>query len=365
MSALRRLRLALPWGVSLLLVLYLALTTDLERVWLAIRSVSLAPLVLVTVGGVVLGYLYDAWCLALALRRFNAPVSGRDVLPLKGASYLLNIVNYHAAAGGMALYLRRTRDVPFLEGASTFLFLDAADLLALAALVGAGLLTAGASVDEGLRQALLVTLAALAAGFVGAWLYWLKGWNFGVFGFLRAWRVFHAFRAARLVDYLWLAGLRVGLVVIYTAMVWLYLRLFGVHVPVGAMMALYPIVVLVWTIPVTVAGLGTAQIAIRCLFGGFAAVLLLSPPSLALAGGWLVPATGLAVPGLAAAPVAAVPLGAVAGALGAALDPTPAVDACSTTMIFATVLLRAAIGAVCLRGATRSYFRAAAAGARA
>lgn len=299
------LKRALPWVVSLGLVAWLVATTDLDAVWAAIRAVPMVPLLAATVGAVVVSYLYDALCLTLVLRRFNAPVRYGEILPLKGASYFLNIVNYNAAAGGMALHLRRTRGVGFLEAASSFLFLNVADVVALCVLVTVGLLATGDVVSAEARAGLWTTVAVIGAALAGTWVYWNAGFDFLVLGRLRSWRIFHAFARARVADYGWLAALRLGLLLQYILLMWAYLWLFDIRVPLTVMFALHPIVILIWTVPVSIAGLGTVQLALRLLYAPFAVETL--------------------------------------------ADPVPVIDACSTTNIFVTVLIRVAIGYACLR----------------
>jgi len=299
------LKRALPWVVSVGLVVWLLATTDIAAVWAAVGSVSVVPLVAVTVGMVFVGYLYDTFCLALVLRHFGAPVRFGELLPLKGASYFLNIVNYNAAAGGMAFHLSRTRNVPFLETASTFLFMNVADVAALALLVTLGLLGAGDLLGADARTGLWTTVAVVGSAVAGTWLYWNGRQDFFVLGRLRSWRIFQAFARARLVDYGWVTGLRIGLLLQYILLMWAYLGLFGIHVPLWAMLALHPIIVFLWTVPISIAGLGTVQVAQRLLYAPFV------DPSVA--------------------------------------DPLPLIDACSTTMIFATVLVRVLIGYASMR----------------
>ena len=350
-----RIRQALPWVVSAALVAYLVATTDLPRFWHAVRGVALLPFLAVTVISVLSAFFYETFCLTQAFRRFNAPVTVRELLPVKAASFLLNIVNYHAASGGIAVFLRKTRGVPLLEAASTFLFLCVTDVLALLLLVGAGLALAPAGLSVATREGLTIVLAVLGLASACGLLYWLVGWNFFVLGRLRGWRVFSTFRQARPADWFTFVGLRLGLVLIYTAEAWLFLALFDVPVPPGAMLALYPIVVLVWTIPVSIAGLGTAQVAIRALFGSFAAYLLLAPGA-AVALPVVAPPL-LWLGGAPTLPLTALQQGATLAAFGAVFDPAPVLDAFSTSMIVATVAVRVVLGSVCLRGTVRTYFR--------
>ena len=311
----RLLRVALPWVGSLAFVAYLVVTSDLAQIGAAIRQAPLVAIAAVAVVSVVASYLWDSFCLTLLFRRFNAPVGFGEVAPMKGASYFLNVVNYGVAMGGMALYLRRTRRVPFLEGASTLLFLNAVDVLALAVLVGLGLASGGAHLTGETREGLTIAVAVIAFVIAGSWVYWNGRFDFFVFGRLRRLRIFHAFARARLVDWGWLVGVRLGLVGIYVLTMWFFLQLFAIRVPLVAMLALHPIVMLVWTVPISIAGIGTTQVAMRYLYGPFtenAAVL--------------------------------------------GLEGTHAVvDACSTTMIFTTLAVRLAVGYAALRRVSDAY----------
>jgi uncharacterized membrane protein YbhN (UPF0104 family) len=348
----------LPWVVSLGLLAYLGWTTDLPRVWDAFQRVPALPFALLAVGGTLVAFLWDTLCVTVVFRRFNAPVGFREMLPLKGASYLLNIINYNAAMGGMALYLRRVRGVSFLESASSLLFMNVLDVFLLCALIGVGLLVSGDAAGAALSPVAREGLAWVVAVF-GLLLDWNAGLDFLVLGRLRSWRIFHAFRLARLADWAWLAALRLPMVLLYVTISWLYAGLFGIDVPFASMVLLQPIVIFVGTVPITIAGLGTTQVVMRAVYGPFASYLAAgaaaAPAAVALA-----------------APLAAVPgAGTAALATGAGLsvaaaqyfDPTPLVDAFSTGAIFSVVLVRLTIGYAFLARVSREL--RAGAGARA
>lgn len=347
----RWVRRAIPALGTLLFVGYLVATTDLARAWHDLRSVPLVPFALVAVVGVGVGFLYDTLCLSVLLRRFLGPIGFREVLPLRGASYFLNMLNYNAASGGMALYLHRTRRVPFLEAASPFLFLNVIDVMALGALLGGGLVFGGDVLGEDARSGIVVALVVIALAVGGTWLYWNAGLDFVVLGRLRTWRIFRAFREARLVDYATLTALRIGFVTLDMLMFWAFFRLFGIEVPLGAMFALHPVITFIWTVPVNIAGLGTTQVAMRFLFGPYATYLVLQPllaPFIGVAG----TAVGVAGPAGAAAFVGA------SGAAGTFFDAHPLVDAASTSIILATLLVRILIGYASLRRASDAFLAA-------
>ena len=294
--------------------------------------------------------MYDSFCLTLLLRRFNAPVTFREILPLKGASYLLNIINYNAAMGGMALYLKRVRRVSFLETASSLLFMNVLDVFALCGLIALGLIFSEDALAVALspesRRGLAWVVAGFAALLVGSWIYWNAGFDFFVLGKLRSWRIFHAFREARLVDYAWLLGLRTVMVFLYVTITWLFARTFGFAVPFGAMLALQPIIIFVGTIPISVAGLGTTQVVMRAFYGVYATYLLLAPASGALLEGLTAPVAAAAPLG---GPAAAAARQGLEATMAAYYDPTALVDAFSTASISSVVLLRVLVGYLFVR----------------
>lgn len=266
------LRQILIWAVALGLLAYLALTTDLDEVWQTIRSVRFELVLPVVIAGNVVIFLWDTRCLAALFTRLNKPVAFRDLLPLKGASYFLNIVNYNAAAAAMALFLRRKARIPFLEGASSLVLLNVVDLLALNILISAGLALNPDAVGPVMRQSLLVINVALYALVAGSFLYWNGGFDFFVLGRLRAWSIFAAFRRARLRDWGVLLAMRMVVVLLYTVLNYVLLDLFGVPVPFDVLLLYNPILTFIGTIPITVSGIGTTQVAMRELYGSFATV---------------------------------------------------------------------------------------------
>src|SRR5262249_19648787 len=150
-----------------------------------------------------------------------------DMLPMRAVSYFLNTVNYGAAGGGIALFLRNRKGVPFLEAFSSFLFLNFIDFLVLAVIIGMGL-AFGAGVDPAMRRTLWAIIAALSAILLGTLIYWNLKFDFFFLGRLRTWPIFSAFARARLKDYAILALLRLLLFGEYTVFEALFLKLFQI-----------------------------------------------------------------------------------------------------------------------------------------
>ena len=67
--------------------------------------------------------MIDSLCLTWVVRRFNAALRLRDVLPIRASMYLLSLINSNLGQGGVAWYLHRKTGVPFLQTLSSILFI--------------------------------------------------------------------------------------------------------------------------------------------------------------------------------------------------------------------------------------------------
>ena len=256
-------RRVVPALLTLGLLAYFFASTDLDAFEAALQSADVPQFVLrlFVMAAVVL--CWDGVCYAWLLRRFVAPMSWWEAVQLRGASWLLNIVNYAAANAMVVAYLKQTKGVGLGKGGSAMIFLMLVDVYALAIVATAG---AWVMLPEQVG-AFLVTDAVLAALIVGHLLYWRRGWTFGPVDRLRKAPIFGVFADAALVDYGRLAALRlpmIGLFVVYNAAL---LPCFGLEIPIAGVAAFSPIISFVTALPISVAGFGTHQVATRELFG--------------------------------------------------------------------------------------------------
>jgi uncharacterized membrane protein YbhN (UPF0104 family) len=254
------LRQVLPWVGTLLILGYLGATQDLDAVWEALTKARfdwLLPLWVATVFAV---FWFDTGCLVVLFSRLNARVGFRELLPVKGASYFLNVINYNAAAGGIAWFLKMRAGVRFLEAASSMLLLNVLDLIVLNLFVSAGLLIGGSAMDPAVRAAIVPVHIGLYVLYAGALVYWNGKVDFLVMGRLRPLAIFSSFAKARLADHGLLLALRSGFIFIYVGMQFVTLHIFDIQVPFGELLVFNSIITLVGTIPISIAGLGTTQL---------------------------------------------------------------------------------------------------------
>lgn len=257
------LRRLVPFALTAGLLWYFFATTDFDAFVAALEQADVGQFVLrlFVMAAVVL--CWDGLCYAWLLRRFTAPITWWEALRLRGASWLLNVVNYAAANAMVVAYLKQTKGVELGKGGSAMIFLMLVDVYALAAVATAGALV---MLPEQ-AMAFVWTDVGLAALMLGHLLYWRRGWTFGPVDRLRRAPIFAAFAEASVGDYLRLAGLRlpmIGLFVVYNAVL---LPCFGLDIPIEGVAAFSPIISFITALPISVAGFGTHQVATRELFG--------------------------------------------------------------------------------------------------
>jgi hypothetical protein len=238
-----------PWLVAAALLAAVLWRIDVGATLAAFGDADWGRFVAAALPFAVLWLVIDAAALSRLVSRFHAPVGFRAMLRLRGGSYLLLVLSYDAAQAALALALHRRLAVPLLALGGTFLFYYAIDLLTIA-----GLGLAGARALPGARgTAVAAALALLFAAVLG-----------GLVAFGRI------TRRARLLAAAELLGWRLLFYASFVAFAAATLPAFGIHVPLRALIACVPVTLSIAALPITVSGIGSAQVAMLALYGGFA-----------------------------------------------------------------------------------------------
>ncbi|MCZ6784451.1 MAG: hypothetical protein O7G30_14205 [Proteobacteria bacterium] len=184
-------------------------------------------------------FLVDSAVVWRAINWFNTKVRYRDILPIRGSSYILSILNEQVGKGAMAVYLNRRDGVPGWEVGSSMLFIMFCEFYYLLAWATLGYFLRGSSLPDEFSVIPYVAVAAMLlfvlfhAFFSGRI---IKG------GTLRQRPIFRAFREARAWQYGALILIRspamIGAVLVYT----LALRLFGIEIEFGTMLGYLPLI---------------------------------------------------------------------------------------------------------------------------
>jgi hypothetical protein len=240
---------ALPWLITLACFTYLYSRIDAQ----AARQDQTAATFLIAVFAKVswgqwlalmvpysaLFFLIDSLVVWRVVNWFNTSVRYVDILPIRGSTYILSIINEQVGKGAMALYLNRRDGVPGWQVGSSMLFIMFCEFiyLLLWALIGVSL-----GWDD--FPDVFHVIPWIALGAVVIFSFWILYFR-GVIAPTSAFRdreILHAFRRAMPWQYGVIILLRspalLSAVVIYT----LALRLFGVDVGFLAMLGYLPVI---------------------------------------------------------------------------------------------------------------------------
>jgi hypothetical protein len=259
----RALQVVLPWLLTIAIFAFLFSHIPVARVVQSLGSARWGWYVALMLPYSIAYLLLDALAVTVAVQRFHAPVRYSTVLPVRAATYVLSLVNSNVGQGGLALWLNRREGLPLLELAGTFVFLAFVEIYQLVIYSSVGVLLAGTRVpDLGAAYAVLYV-------FLAVFLFYFNGLRAlgssrSVPGFLAT------FGRARLADYGVILAIKSVSLLLAILVHHLALGLFGMSVPLVALLANLPLVFLVSALPITVAKLGTSQLAWSFLLGAYA-----------------------------------------------------------------------------------------------
>jgi hypothetical protein len=184
-------------------------------------------------------FLVDSAVVWRVVSWWNAPLRYRDVLPIRGSSFILSIVNEQVGKGAMGLYLNRRHGTPGWEIASSLFFIMFCEFFYLLAWATVGWLLRRAELPA--EFGLIPWLAGASALFLALWIAFFRG-AIAPGSALRERPIFHAFRRARPRHYLTIMAMRspalLAAALVYAGCA----RLFGVETSALAMLGYVPVV---------------------------------------------------------------------------------------------------------------------------
>src|SRR3954470_23116172 len=134
----KRLGRIFAWLVTLGLLAYVLSSVSPSEV---LRAVKMAAgwTVPAIVGLILVVYVADSFAIWRTFGWFLARLSYGEVLVVRGATYLLALVNYALGQGAIIYFVHRSRGVPVIRGTAAVLLVMGINVLMLLALASLGL----------------------------------------------------------------------------------------------------------------------------------------------------------------------------------------------------------------------------------
>ena len=246
------------WAVTIAALGWLFWKTPITDVLEALKGAApwTVPAVLATV---ILIYLADSFAMWKTFGWFLAKLPFRDVVIVRGATYLLAAINYSVGQGAIVYFVHRVRAVPVMRGVATILLIMGTNLLVLLALVTVGLGLGGA------RPAGLVPVVGAAWTGLGVYIAVVAAKP----RFLASRPLFDVLLSAGIIGHLKAMLVRLPHIAALMLYQLVALRSLGVAIPLGTALAALPVVMFIAVLPISVQGLGTTQAAMVLFFAPF------------------------------------------------------------------------------------------------
>lgn len=268
-----------PYAVTVVIFLLIFRRIPLERLRLALQQADLGLFLALMVPNAVLYFCWDTLVLTQVIRWFHGPIRYADMLPARAASYVVAMFNTNLARGALAAYLARRVRAPFLQLGSTVIFLVLTEYTHLVSWATIGIVFGHSRIPArlfwvppvvGLAWALFLLYAR--AG-VTPWrlLDLAAGRDVRASeGGPRSWAIFRTFKIAPVARYLQVVALRAPMFFASLCFHYFAASAFGLHIPFVALLTFLPVIFMLAALPITVAHLGTTQVAWIFFFGAYA-----------------------------------------------------------------------------------------------
>jgi len=247
------------WAVTLAILVYLFRTIPFAKVAAAAHAAYwwAIPANAVLIFAV---YLADSFAIKKTFGWFVAPLSYREVLVVRGATYLLALVNYSIGQAAIVYFVNRSRKVPILRGTAAVLLVMGINILMLLVLATVGLATSS-DIPPELRMIVFAAYAGLAVYIIVVSVKprWLAQRP-----------IFDVLLSAGVSGHLKAMAVRIPHILTLLTLSWVSLAAFGVVIPVAKAVLCLPIVYFVTVLPISFQGLGTSQAMLIHFFAIYA-----------------------------------------------------------------------------------------------
>jgi uncharacterized membrane protein YbhN (UPF0104 family) len=225
--------------------------------------------VLVTALAVTAWWLLESRAFAYLFTRFNADVTWKEARALRGLTYLATPINWNLGTAAIVLHLRRSKGISAMQSTSSLVFYGLIDLLVLSTLALAGASALPHSPVTGPIQRTAAIADVFAIAMLAAVMTKHPRWSW--LQRFRSAGIFSSHRQATLADVAVLSAVRTCYFGGFVCYFWLGTWAFNATVPLLFALAATPVILVIASLPITPAGLGTQQAAMLYFFAPYAA----------------------------------------------------------------------------------------------
>ncbi len=206
-------------------------------------------------------FLADTMAISKTFTWFTTRIPFHTVLRIRGASYLMSVINYNLGQGAIVIFANRAKGVPYGRATGTVLLLMGVSLVVLILMSAVGLFVSDAPKAMAFRPYVIALLSAFVFYLV---IVAVKP------RFLARWSVARPMLDAGLRGHAAAVAVRFPHMALVFCAHYMTMRAFGIDIPVLAFISTMPFISLMSAIPISPQGLGTTQYAAVYFFASFA-----------------------------------------------------------------------------------------------
>jgi uncharacterized membrane protein YbhN (UPF0104 family) len=267
----------IPWLMAAVILAYEFYHIDRDLFIYSLKTANLFIYVPLIIIFVFIWFFIETYNLQKLYQYFSHPVDYFEMLKMRGATFLLMIVNYGLGMGGVALYMKKFSRVSLIRSTGMFFYYMVVETSGIALLAIAGFMLSG---DTTKIQDWILYLSA------GVFIFYSFEIVFFKFmppvGFLKKFinsRFVAPMRETNWSIYFGIFFQRIGYFITFIFFFYFAVRSFNMDIPFYVLTALVPIIFFIGNLPITPFGLGTIQAGMLYLFrdyGSEANILALS-----------------------------------------------------------------------------------------
>jgi len=256
----------IPWAVAGLIFVYLFSKYPPQNIYNSLKSLNIPFFCILASSYAILMYFLDTFSINRILQGFGHESSYKELLPARGLTYLIMIINYAASQAALALYQNRRYGLPMSEMFGIFGIIVVIDLFILANLAFVTtFFTSWPFMVGGLNIADFVRLFTVI-GYL-FFFFNIAFWKgmFGKISFLERLRTkdfFSVLSRAGTMDYLRVALYRLPVHTFIMIGMYFAIKPFDAYIPFMSVLANIPLVFFIGALPISPGGLGASNVAI-------------------------------------------------------------------------------------------------------
>lgn len=248
----KSLKKILPWFVAAAIFYFLFKQIPPAQVFKTMLLANIPFFLFLAIVYFILIMILDCFGLKWAISRFSTKVTFYETILMRGATYVLMLINYNLGQGGMAFYLKRTHKAPVFKTLGTILYLTLVDLgliltLGMGAVLSEDIIYRGVSLKPFLVRGTLLFYA---------FFIFIK---IAPFRWLSERQILSALKESTLADYGKAVFFRLPVILTILFSSFFSIQAFHSHLPLTDIFAYSPVIMVAGTLPITPAGIGTVQ----------------------------------------------------------------------------------------------------------